>query len=360
MSNKVLVINPGSTSTKIAVYDEGGEIFEKTIQHSSQEFARFEKVLDQVDVRRELILQTLEDQGVKMADMKVVVGRGGLVRPVEGGVYQINQKMLNDLANDKIWGRVHASNLGAYLAKSLADSVSIPSYIADPVTVDEMSDIAKISGVPEISRKSMFHALNIRACIRRVCRQMNKPMQECNFVVIHMGGGISVVAVEKGRCVDVNNALLGMGPFSPQRAGSLPIGDLLEMAYSGEYTLKGLEAKLVKRSGLLAYLGTDDGKEICQRIEGGDSRAKFIFEAMAYQIAKEAGGCAAVLKGKVDAVIYTGGLAYVQTVLMPCLKEHLAFLGKQVEFPGEKEMEALAHAGLRVIGGEETAKEYKS
>ncbi len=360
MGKKVLVINPGSTSTKIAVYDEDGEIFEKTIQHSSEEFARFDKVLDQVDVRKELILQTMQEQGVAMKDVAVTVGRGGLVRPVEGGVYAINQKMLKDLANDRIWGRTHASNLGAYLAKSLADSVGVGSYIADPVTVDEMSEISKISGVPEISRKSMFHALNIRACIRKVSREMKKPMEECNFVAIHMGGGISVVAVEKGRCVDVNNGLLGMGPFSPQRAGALPNGDLLEMAYSGEYTLKGLEAKLTKRSGLTAYLGTDNGQEICKRIDAGDERAKFIFEAMAYQIAKEAGGCAAVLKGKVDAVIYTGGLAHVQTVLMPFLKEHLQFLGKQIEFPGEKEMEALAHAALRVLKGEEEAKEYNA
>ncbi len=355
---KVLAINPGSTSTKIAVYDENGKIFESVISHDSKEIAKFASVKEQKDFRKGLILQTLQKFGLQMQQIDVVVGRGGLVRPVEGGVYAVSEHMLADLSDQTIWGRAHASNLGAFLAKSLADSVGVPSYIADPVTVDEMSPIAKISGVPEIRRKSMFHALNIRACIAKAAAILQKPKTECNFVAIHMGGGISVVAVQNGRCVDVNNALLGMGPFSPQRAGALPIEELLEMAYSGKYTLPQIERKLCKESGLIAFLGTDSGLEITKRIQNGDKKAEFILQAMAYQIAKEAGACVAVLKGEVDAVIYTGGLAHVQTVLMPYLKDHLRFLPKHIEFPGEMEMEALASAGLRVINGEEESKEY--
>ncbi len=357
MSKKALVINPGSTSTKIAIYDESGELFESTIRHKSSELSQFEGVMQQADFRKKLILQTVAEAGMRMEDMAVVVGRGGLVRAVPGGVYRVNQKMLDDLATDKLWGRMHASNLGASLAKSLADSVGLPSYIADPVTVDEMSPTAKISGVPEISRHSLFHALNIRACIRKVATDMGKSMEECNFVAIHMGGGISVVSVVHGRCVDVNNGLLGMGPFSPQRAGSLPLGDLLDMAYSGKYTLQEMEHKLTKESGLIGYLGTDDGQEIAKRIESGDERAEFILRAFAYHIAKEAGASAAVLKGKVDGVIYTGGLAYSKLVLS-YLQEHLSFLGKQIEIPGEMEMQALGFGGLRVVNGEEEAREY--
>ncbi len=357
MGKKALVINPGSTSTKIAIYDESGKIFESIIRHKSSELARFTSVMQEGEFRKELILKTVQKAGMEMKQMSVVVGRGGLVRAVEGGVYRVNQKMLDNLADEKLWGRIHASNLGASLAKSLADTVNIPSYIADPVTVDEMSDIAKVSGVPEISRRSMFHALNIRACVRKAAQDMGKLMQECNFVAIHMGGGVSVVAVKEGRCVDVNNGLLGMGPFSPQRAGALPIGDLLDMAYSGKYTLQKLKQKLTANSGLIGYLGTADGQEIVKRIENGDKRAEFILRAFAYQIAKEAGAAAAVLKGKVDGVIYTGGLAYSFLVLS-YLQEYLSFLGKQIELPGEMEMQALASAGLRVVNGEEEAKEY--
>jgi len=355
---KALTINPGSTSTKIAIYDEKGEILENTIRHPNDEISKFKTIIDQKSFRKKMIMDTIANSGMKLSDMNVIVGRGGLMKPLAGGTYKISKQMLDDLKSDKIWGRTHASNLGAFLAKSLADEIGVESFIVDPVTVDEMSEIAKISGVPQIQRKSLFHALNIRACLRKAAVLVKKSVQDCNFVAIHMGGGISVVAIKNGKCVDVNNALLGMGPFSPQRAGALPIGDLLDLAYSGKYSKAALESKLAKNSGLIAYLGTDDGRLIDQRIKKGDKKAELIYKAMGYQVAKEAAGASAVLKGKVDGVIYTGGLAYSQDFLMPYLREHLSYLGKQIEIPGEKEMEALAHAGLRILSGEEKAKNY--
>lgn len=357
---KVLVINPGSTSTKIAIYDEvKGSVYDSTIRHNADDLAKFEKIVDQFDYRKKFILEALTNAGITLHELSAIVGRGGLMRPVEGGTYSINQKMLDDLADKSVWGREHASNLGAYLAKSMADEVGIPSFIADPVTVDEMKDVARISGIPEIERNSLFHALNSRACAHKAAKELGKKMEDCSFVIIHMGGGISAVAFEKGRCVDVNNALLGMGPFSPQRAGALPIGPLVEMAYSGKYTQKELLTYLSTKAGLLAYLGTDMGTDIEKRILEGDKKAELILSAMAYQIVKEAGAMFAAMKGKADAVIYTGGLAYSKDFLIPYLKEHLSYMGKQIVYPGEEELPALADAGFRILKGEEKPKEYK-
>ncbi len=355
---KILAINPGSTSTKLAVYDENDSILEKTIRHDAEKVESYDKVVDQFDFRKEIIEKTLKDEGFSLNELDAVVGRGGLTKPIEGGVYKVNDKMLEDLSNKNLWGREHASNLGAFISKEIGDEYGIPSFIADPVAVDEMKDIARYSGVPEIERVSLLHALNIRKCIREAAEQIRKKKENCNFVVLHMGGGISVVAVEDGKCVDVNNALLGMGPFSPERAGSLPIGDLIEMCYSGKYTKEELEYKMVKKSGLIGYTGTNDGAELEKRAKNGDREAEEALRAMGYTIVKEAGAMAATLKGDVDAVIFTGGLVYAKNVLMPYLKKHLKYLGKFIEFPGEKEMEALAEAGLMVLKGEEEPKEY--
>ena len=356
---KVLAINPGSTSTKIAVYDNMDIMVEKTIRHDAEKIKSFEKVVDQFEFRKEIIENTLKDADINLEDLDAVVGRGGLMKPIKGGVYTVNEKMLEDLSDRTLWGREHASNLGAFLSKAIGDIVNIPSFIADPVTVDEMKDIARVSGVPEIERASLFHALNIRKCIRETSQKIGKKKENSNFVVIHMGGGISVVAVENGECVDVNNALLGMGPFSPQRAGALPIGDLINICYSGEFEKKELEYKFVKNSGLIAYTGTDNGSELEKRAADGDIEAEKALQAMGYQIVKEAGGMAATLKGKIDGIIFTGGLVYAQKILMPYLKEHLDYLGEFFEYPGEKEMEALAEAGLMVLKGEENPKVYK-
>ncbi len=357
---KVLVINPGSTSTKIAVFEDGkGSVYDCTVRHNAIELEKFDKIVDQFEFRKKYIHEALDAAGISMKDLNIIVGRGGLMRPLQGGTYAINQKMLDDLADKSIWGREHASNLGAFLAKSLADEISVPSVIVDPITIDELSDVARISGIPEIERNSLFHALNSRACARKAAKELGKKLEDCNFVILHMGGGISTVAFEKGRCVDVNNALLGMGPFSPQRAGALPIGPLLEMAFSGKYTLKELQSYLSKKAGLLAYLGTDMGTDIEKRIKEGDKKAELIFTAMCYQVAKEAGAMFAVLKGKADAIIYTGGLAFSKDFLIPYLQDHLGYIGKQIIYPGEEELTALAEAGFRILKGEEKPQEYK-
>jgi len=356
---KVLALNPGSTSTKIAVFEGTKVLSEKTIRHDAKKIKKFNNVVDQFEFRKEIIEKTLEDGGIKIGDLDAVVGRGGLMKPIEGGVYTVNDKMLEDLSDKSLWGREHASNLGAFLSKAIGDEAGIPSFIADPVTVDEMNDIARISGVPEIERASLFHALNIRKCIRETSKKLGKQKEESNFVVIHLGGGISVVAVENGKCIDVNNALLGMGPFSPQRAGALPIGDLINICYSGEYEKSELEYKLVKNSGLIAYTGTDNGSEIEKRAAEGDKKAEKALKAMGYQIVKEAGAMAAAIKYDIDGIIFTGGLVYADKILMPFLKNHLKSLGKIFEYPGEKEMKALAEAGLMVLKNEEEPKVYK-
>ncbi|MCK4359891.1 MAG: butyrate kinase, partial [Candidatus Cloacimonetes bacterium] len=249
------------------------------------------------------------------------------------------------------------SNLGAFIAKSIADKIGVPAFIVDPVPVDEMEDIARISGVPEIERQSLFHALNIKSIARKTAKTIGKPLEECNLIGIHMGGGISVVALKKGKAVDVNNAMLGMGPFSPQRAGALPIGGIIDLCYSGEYKKEELEKKLVKKSGLMAYLGTDNGIEIEKEIEQGNKKFEKIFSAMVYQIAKEVGAYATVLRGDVNAIFLTGGLAH-NKYLIKCLKERINFIAPIHIFPGEGEMEAMAEAGIRVLTDDEEAKNY--
>ena len=357
MKYRVLAINPGSTSTKIAVYDDKEAVFTKTLRHDPNKIAEFGGIIEQFEFRKQLVLAALSENNVEKTSLDAVVGRGGLIKAVPGGTFEINDKMLQDLKNPELWGRIHASNLGAFIADSIAKELSIPAFIVDPVTVDEFEDVARISGVPEIERKSLFHALNLRYTARLLAAQIGKKYEDCNMIGVHMGGGISVVAIKKGKVIDVNNALLGMGPFSPQRAGALPIGDLVEMAFSGKYTKKELLTKLSKKSGLIAYLGTDSGIEIEKRVEKNDDYARFIMKAMDYQIAKEIGASATVLEGKVDAIFLTGGLAY-----NPCVAEDIK---KSCEFiapihllPGEKEMEALSQGAVRVLKNEEKAKKY--
>jgi butyrate kinase len=355
---RVLVINPGSTSTKIAVFDDSQLVFQKNLQHNPEELAKFGELINQFEFRKKIVEQALEENSIHVSSIQAVVGRGGLVRPVESGVYKINKKMLADLKDKSIWGRVHASNLGAFITKSIGDEIDVPSFIVDPVTVDEMEDIAKVSGVPEYKRTSIFHALNIKSVTRKCASDLGKTPEECNFVGVHMGGGISIATIKKGKVVDINNALLGMGAFSPQRAGSLPLNIVIDMCYSGKYTRDELEKKLLKKSGLIGYLGTDNGAEIEKKIlKEHNNKYRLIYEAMAYQIAKEVGAGATVLKGKVDAIFYTGGLAYSK-ILIEWLKERTSFLAPIYIYPGEKEMIALAESAIRVLQGEVKAKEY--
>ena len=357
MSYRVLAINPGSTSTKIAVFEDTTPLFEKTLRHDPAELDKYGGIIEQYDFRKTLVMEAMEENNVHPNSLHAVVGRGGLVRPVSGGTWKICDTMLRDLKDPALWGRIHASNLGAFIAKAIADPLQIPSFIVDPVVVDEFDDIARISGIPEIERKSLLHALNIRYIARLLATKLGKDIANANLIGVHMGGGISVAAIKNGRIVDVNNALLGMGPFSPQRAGALPIGDLLDIAYSGKYTKKELSSYLTKTAGLMAYLGTDSGIEINKRIIAGDEYAKKIQDAMCYQVAKEIGACATVLCGEVDGIYLSGGLVY-NAHIVDAIKERVEFIAPLFLYPGEKEMEALCQGGIRVLSGLEPAQDY--
>ncbi len=357
MQYRVLAINPGSTSTKIAVFDDTEAVFVKTLRHDPEELDKFGGIIEQYEFRKNLVIEAMKENNVSPDTLEAVVGRGGLVRSVPGGTYEVCQNMLSDLKNPEIWGRIHASNLGAFIANSISEELKIPAFIVDPVTVDEFEEIARISGVPEIERKSLFHALNIRYTARLLAAELGLKFEESNIIGIHMGGGISVGAIKQGKVVDVNNALLGMGPFSPQRAGALPIGDVLDLAFSGKYTKKDLINRFTKTAGFMAYLGVDSGIDVADMIDKGDKKAELICEAMCYQIAKETGACATVLEGKVDAIFLTGGLAYNKYVVNG-ISKRIKFLAPLHIFPGEKEMEALSQGGVRVLKGLEEARKY--
>lgn len=352
---RILAINPGSTSTKIAIYDNEKEVFETTLRHSNDEIDQFDKITDQYEFRKKVILDVLTDNEINLTKLNAVVGRGGLLKPIKGGTYAVNEKMIEDLRVG-VLGE-HASNLGGMIANEIAVQLNIPAFIVDPVVVDEMQEVARISGMPEIQRASIFHALNQKAVARRYAQENQKKYEDVNLIVAHMGGGISVGAHEKGRVIDVNNALDGEGPFSPERSGGLPVGDLVKMCYSGKYTHADIKKKIKGKGGLVAYLGTNDGRDVVQMINEGNEEAQLVFEAMAYQVAKEIGTCAAVLKGNVDAIILTGGLAYGE-LFTTWIKERVEFISDVVIYAGEDEMSALALGGLRVLKGEEEAQIY--
>ena len=357
MNYRILAINPGSTSTKIAVFDDKKEVFEQVLRHDPVKLEEFGGIIEQFEFRKNLVLDAMKEHNVDPTTLEAVVGRGGLVRSVAGGTYKVNEKMKADLSDPIPWGRVHASNLGAYIADAIASDQNIPAFIVDPVTVDEFDDIARISGIPQIERKSLFHALNIRYSARELAVELGKDFEKTNMIAVHMGGGITVAAIKEGRVVDVNNALLGMGPFSPQRAGALPIGDLLDLAYSGDYTKKELVGMLAKKAGYLAYLGTDDGRDVAAMIEKGDEKALLIHNALCYQVAKEIGAYSTILEGKVDAIFLTGGLVYGKETVEE-ISRRTKFIAPIHVFPGEKEMIALCQGGARVLKGLEEAKEY--
>ena len=352
---RLLIINPGSTSTKIAIYDNEKPVFEETLRHSNDELAPYAAIYDQYEFRKNVILDTLNAKGINITKLSAVIGRGGLLKPMEGGTYRVNETMLQDLKVGAM-GQ-HASNLGGIIAHEIASQLHIPAFIVDPVVVDELEDVARISGMPEIKRLSIIHALNQKAVARRASKELNKAYNEANLIVAHMGGGISVGAHKEGRIVEVNNALDGEGPMSPERTGSLPVGSLMKLCYSGKYTQDEMKKKVVGKGGLVAHLGTNDGREVVKRIEAGDKHAELIYYAMAYQVAKEIGSCAAALEGKVDAICLTGGLAY-DKLLTGWIKERVQFISKVLIYPGEDEMIALAEGGLRILRNEEKAREY--
>jgi len=354
-AKRILTINPGSTSTKIAIFDDEKPVFEEVLRHPSEEIAKYESIFDQYEFRKNIILETLNEKGINLTKLAAVVGRGGLLKPIAGGTYRVDENMLKDLKLG-VLGE-HASNLGGVLAYEIAEQLNIESFIVDPVVVDEMHDIARISGMPEIERKSIFHALNQKAVARRAAKDLGKGYNEMNLIVAHLGGGVSVGAHQNGQVVDVNNALDGEGPFSPERSGGLPVGDLAKLCYSGKYTHKEIKKLITGKGGLVAYLNTSDGREVEKMIKEGDKNAEIVYQAMAYQVAKEIGSCAAVLKGKVDGIVLTGGIAYDKT-FVKWIEDRVSFISKVLVYPGEDEMIALAQGGLRVLNGEEDAKRY--
>ncbi|QKY69283.1 butyrate kinase [Lentibacillus sp. CBA3610] len=356
-SLRVLVINPGSTSTKIGVFDDENCIFEKTIRHDTEELSQFQRIIDQYAFRRRVLLEQLDYEGINISKLNAVCARGGLLHPIEGGTYQVNETMLQDLKMSH--NGEHASNLGAMIAHEIAEGLNIPSFIVDPVVVDELSEVARISGVPEIPRKSIFHALNQKAAARKAAKEMGKDYTNLNLIVTHMGGGITIGAHKYGRVIDVNNGLHGDGPFSPERAGTTPVGDLVSMCFSGQYYRDEIMKKLVGQGGLTAYLHTNDAVEVEHRIADGDAYASLIYDAMAYQIAKEIGAMGTVLKGDVDAIILTGGLAYGKKFVQ-LITDRIDWIADTLIYPGEDELQALNEGALRVLRGNESAKIYPS
>ena len=351
----VLVINPGSTSTKVAIFKDEELLNNTSLNHPSDELKEFEKIADQYDYRKNIILQWLEKENVDLEILDAVVGRGGLLRSIPGGTYTVTDTMVEDLKIG-IQGE-HASNLGGIIARSIADDQGIPSFIVDPVSVDEFDDIARVSGLPELPRISLLHTLNIKAVARRATADLNKDLEDINLILVHLGGGISVAPLRKGKIVDVNNASEG-GPFSPERAGGLPTGDIVKMCFSKEYTYAELKRAVVGRAGLVGYLGTNDAREVEKMIAEGDKKADFIYDAMAYQIAKEIGAMSTVLKGEVEAIVLTGGLAYSK-ILCERISNRIKFIAPLYIYPGEDEMLSLAEGAMRILNGKEEPKIYE-
>lgn len=355
MAVKSLIINPGSTSTKLGVFEDETLLFEETLRHSTEEIAQFASIVDQVDFRKNIIINFLKEKGVELSGFDMVVGRGGMLKPIPGGTYPVTDELLNDLKIGK--SGQHASNLGGILAKDIADSINVPSYIVDPVVVDELEAASRYSGVPELPRISVFHALNQKAVARRYAKENGKKYEDLNLVVVHMGGGVSVGPHKNGRVIDINNALDGDGAFSPERAGAVPVGALVKMCFSGKYTEKEVYKKLVGNGGFNAYLGTNDMRDVSKMVDEGNEEARVVREAFIQQICKDIGAMATVLKGKVDQIIVTGGIAYSETVVN-MIKERCEWIAPFTVYPGEDELLALVQGGLRVLNGEEAAKEY--
>ncbi|MGL4850306.1 MAG: butyrate kinase [Clostridium sp.] len=355
MAYKLLIINPGSTSTKIGVYENEKEVLEETLRHSSDEIAKYETIFDQLGFRKEVILNVLKEKNFDIKELSGVVGRGGMLKPIPGGTYEVTEELIKDL-KDGVQGQ-HASNLGGILANEIAKEVGVRAFIVDPVVVDELEEVARLSGVPELPRKSKFHALNQKAVAKRFGKESGKGYENLNLIVTHMGGGVSVGAHKMGRVVDVNNALDGDGPFSPERAGGVPVGDLIKMCFSGEYTESEVYSKIVGKGGMVAYLDTNDMRDVRALAADGDEKAQLIYDAFIYQVSKCIGEMATVLEGNVDKIILTGGIAYSEEVVRDITKR-VSFIGEVKAYPGEDELLALAQGAIRVLDGEEEAQKY--
>ncbi len=353
----ILAINPGSTSTKFSLFEEEKLVFEKALSHSVEELKNFKRITDQFHFRKDLIMNELSERKIDLARIAAVVGRGGLVKPIESGIYRVNQRMKDDLTTG--FSGQHASNLGGLIADDIATSLSYATaYIVDPVVVDELQSIARISGHPEIERKSIFHALNQKAVARIYAASTNRKYEDLNLIIAHMGGGVSVGAHKNGKVIDVNNALNGDGPFSPERSGGLPSGQLVDLCFSGRFSHDELMEMLTGKGGMMAYLGTNSFIEVCKMAENGDKKASLISNASSYQIGKEIGAMAAVFNGNVDAIILTGGMAY-QDSNINIIRSMVGFIAEVVVYPGEDELKALAFNGLLALDGKIEIKTYE-
>ena len=354
---RILAINPGSTSTKIAVYQNSTPVFLKNIKHTIEELEPFETVADQFEFRMKVIVDELNGADVETDLIRAVVGRGGLVKPIESGVYEVNEALKRDLI-DSPFGE-HASNLGGLIADNIKNRLpNARAFIADPVVVDELCELARVSGHPAFRRVSIFHALNQKAVARQHAKSVMRKYEDMNLIVVHLGGGITVGAHEKGRVIDVNQGLDGDGPFSPERSGTLPIGQVVSMCFSGQYPKEKIKKMIKGEGGLVAYMGTNSAYEVEKMAAEGDEKAKFYFEAMAYQVAKEIGAMCPVLKGNVDGILITGGIAYSKWFVNMVI-ERIYRIGPVHIYPGEDEMNSLVMNGLMAMKGEVEIKEYK-
>ncbi len=355
-NRKILVINPGSTSTKIAVFENTRSIFLKIIKHSVEELRSFDKITDQLPFRKELIMKELYSENMELSHIQIVIGCGGLIKPIESGIYAVNEKMKEDLFNG-VQGE-HASNLGGLIADEITHLLPhAKAYIADPVVVDEMQDVARFTGHPLFKRKSIFHALNQKATARAYAHAINRTYEEMNLIIVHLGGGVSIGTHCKGRVVDVNQALDGEGPMSPERSGTLPAGDLIKTCFSGQYDYKTIHKMVIGEGGYVAYFGTNDAYKVELMAKNHNADAQSIQEALAYQVAKYIGASAAVLRGQVDAIILTGGLANDRTIT-EYVSQHVSFIGPVIIYPGEDEMTALAMNALMILNNQVVCKEY--
>jgi len=354
MTYRILAINPGSTSTKIAVFENDTQVYTHSFAHTAEELAAFATPADQFEWRKKMIIDDLAEAGIELHSFDIIIGRGGIIRPVESGVYEVNPALSYDLAHAE---RQHASNLGGLIARDIARMAGVRAYIADPVVVDEMIPYARITGVPELPRESVFHALNQKAIARRYAKENESHYDDLNLIVCHMGGGITVSAHRKGKVIDTTNALNGCGPFSPERSGTLPPGPLIDLCFSGKYTRDELQKLVHGKGGLVAHLGTTSIPEILDRVDKGDLHAMLIIRAMCYTIAKEIGGMAIALRGNVDAILLTGGVAHSKRIT-DYIAGHCNFIAPIYVYPGENELLALAQNALGVLTGELEAKVY--
>ncbi|NOZ14214.1 MAG: butyrate kinase [Acidobacteria bacterium] len=355
MQDVIFVINPGSTSTKYGIFSQNGAVLEESVEHDIDSLKRFEKATDQFNLRYEAVKTAIKKHfSPENQRLVAVVGRGGPLKPLDGGIYRINDKMLDDYASCRYAN--HASNMGSMIADKLAKEWSVPAFIVDPVTVDNFWDISRISGFPGIERKCRSHALNIRATARRHAESLGKKIHDVNYVVAHIGGGISICALEGGKVRDVNDGLLGEGPFSPQRAGILPLNGVIDLCFSGK-SRKEIERDFSINSGFQGYLGTSDLREVLEKTDSGDQNAQLIYRAFVFQVAKEIGREAAALKGNYEAILITGGIAHSERFITD-LKAYITFLGPVSVYPGEGEMNALGEAGFLAVSGKIPVKEY--